>query len=185
MARNWLSDTAAVNDTAIGLLHPAPGERICEIGFGPGRTLSLLAAAGAEVVGIDVSPSMVRMAGRRNAGCRRTHALDHGDGATLPLADDCLDAAITVHNIYFWAEPSRTLADIARVLRPGGRLILLSARDAPPASKPMLDLGSCLETLLEPGHVALHLLASLRTNQEWHEQFADAVTLEVEVDRHA
>jgi arsenite methyltransferase len=126
MARNWLSETAAVNDTAIEVLHPAAGERICEIGFGPGRTLSLLAAAGAEVVGVEVSPAMVRMAGRRNAGhiaAERMH-LHRGDGATLPVADESLDAAIGVHTVYFWAEPSRTLADIARALRPGGRLVL-------------------------------------------------------------
>src|SRR6266704_6527501 len=59
LSRIWVSETAAVNDTAIELLNPPPGERICETGFGPGRTLALLAAAGAEVVGVDVSPTMV------------------------------------------------------------------------------------------------------------------------------
>src|SRR5438046_6361924 len=86
LARIWVSETAAVNDTAVELLNPAPGERICEIGFGPGRTVGRLAAAGAEVVGIDVSPAMVSVAGHRNArsvaaGRVRLH---QGDGTTLP-----------------------------------------------------------------------------------------------------
>jgi arsenite methyltransferase len=126
LSRIWVSETAAVNDAAIELLNPAPGERICEIGFGPGRTVGRLAAAGAGVVGIDVSPAMVSVAGRRNArsvaaGRVRLH---QGDGTTLPVADGSLDAVIGVHTIYFWPDPSGTLTDIARALRRGGRLVL-------------------------------------------------------------
>jgi arsenite methyltransferase len=110
LSRIWLSETAAVNDTTIELLNPAPGERICEIGFGPGRTLGRLAAAGAEVVGIDVSAVMVAAAGRRNAGsvAAGRMRLYHGDGTTLPVADDGLDAVIGVHAIYFWPRRSST-----------------------------------------------------------------------------
>ena len=126
MARNWLRESAAVNDVAVELLHPASGERICEIGFGPGRTLGLLAAAGADVVGVEVSPEMVAMASRRNAGSvvAERMRLHQGDGATLPVADDSLDAVIGVHTIYFWAEPVATLTEVARALRSGGRLVL-------------------------------------------------------------
>src|SRR2546430_7376388 len=67
LSRIWVSETAAVNDTAIELLAPAPGEPICEIGFCPGRPLALLAPAGAEAVGGAVSPAMVPPPGRRNA----------------------------------------------------------------------------------------------------------------------
>jgi arsenite methyltransferase len=126
MARSWLTETAAVNDIAVELLRPALGEWICEIGFGPGRTLSLLANAGAEVFGVEVSPAMMSAAARRNTEpvATGTMRLYQGDGTTLPVADDSLDAVIGVHTIYFWAEPAATLTDIARVLRPGGRLVL-------------------------------------------------------------
>lgn len=127
MAQNWLSESAAVNDAAVELLHPAPGERICEIGFGPGRTLSMLGAAGADVVGVEVSPDMVAMASRRNAGsvAAGRMCLHHGDGTTLPVADDSLDAVIGVHTIYFWPAPAATLTEVARALRSGGRLVLV------------------------------------------------------------
>ena len=126
LSRIWLNETAAVNDTALELLNPTPGERICEIGFGPGRTLSRLGAVGADVVGVDVSAAMVRTAGRRNAGliAAGRMRLHHGDVTTLPVADDSLDAVIGVHTIYFWPNHGATLADMARALRPGGRLVL-------------------------------------------------------------
>jgi RND superfamily putative drug exporter len=126
LARIWLRETATVNDIAIDLLAPAAGERMLEIGFGPGRTLAKLATAGAHVTGVDVSPTMLTTATRRNrahiaAGRVRLHL---GDGGTLPVPDDSLDGALSVHSVYFWADPPTTLAEIARALRPCGRLVL-------------------------------------------------------------
>src|SRR5262245_56772431 len=45
-------------------------------------------------------------------------------GVTLPLPDDSAYALLAVHTIYFWPEPAATLAEVARVLRHGGRLVL-------------------------------------------------------------
>lgn len=126
MGRIWVNETATVNDIAIDLLNAAPGERICEIGFGPGRTIERIAAAGAEVVGVDVSPAMVATAARRNASLIAAGRVQlvQGNGITVPVADNSLDSAIGVHTIYFWPEPAATLNDLARALRPGGRLVL-------------------------------------------------------------
>jgi SAM-dependent methyltransferase len=69
---------------------------------------------------------MLATAARRNAAqlaAGRIH-LHQGDGTTLPAADHSLDAVIGVHTIYFWPGPAATLTDIARALRPGGRLVL-------------------------------------------------------------
>jgi len=126
LSRIWLRETARVNDTAFDLLAPAPDERILEIGFGPGRTLARLAAAGAEVTGVDISPTMLAAASRRNAAPitgGRMH-LHQGDAITLPVADHSLDAVIGVHTIYFWPNPAATLTAIALALRPGGRIVL-------------------------------------------------------------
>jgi RND superfamily putative drug exporter len=126
IARIWIRETARVNDTAVDLLAVRPGQRIGEIGFGPGRTVGRLAAAGAEVVGLDVSSAMVTLASRRNAShiSAGRVRLVQGDGTTLPVATGALDGLISVHSVYFWAEPTAVLAEIHRALRPGGRLVL-------------------------------------------------------------
>lgn len=126
LARIWISETAAVNDAAVDLLSPVRDERICEIGFGPGRAIARLAAAGAAVTGVEVSPVMAAAATRRNAGAIAVGrvTLHLGDGTHLPLPDDSLDAVLGVHTVYFWPDPRATLVDIARTLRPGGRLVL-------------------------------------------------------------
>lgn len=138
LGRIWLFQSARVNDIALELLAPAQGERICEIGFGPGRTLGLLADAGAEVIGVDVADAMVTIATRRNAKsiAEGVISVHRGDGTTLPVPDDSLDALLSVHNFYFWPDPRATLADVARALRPRGRLVLTSlADDQPLASR--------------------------------------------------
>ncbi len=122
----WLRETAEVNDTAIELLAPTAGERILELGFGPGRTLGRIAARRATVIGVETSRAMIRAATRRNrehihAGGMRLH---HGDGINLPLDNDSMDGAASVHTIYFWPTPAATLAELARVLEAGGRLVL-------------------------------------------------------------
>jgi arsenite methyltransferase len=126
LARLWITETAAVNDVAVGLLAPAPGQRVLEIGFGPGRTLGRIAAAGAEAVGVDVSDAMLAAASRRNvAAIAAGHIqLRHGDGTTLPVPDNSVDTVLGVHTVYFWPDPPATLADAVRVLRPGGRIVL-------------------------------------------------------------
>jgi SAM-dependent methyltransferase len=127
IGRLWVKETAKTNDAAVDLLAPRPGEDILEIGFGPGRALGLLANLGTRVTGVDVSEEMVSLAGRRNSELIRNGSatLHRGDGVRLPVGDNSQDAVLAVHNLYFWPEPEATIAEIARVLRPGGRLLLV------------------------------------------------------------
>jgi SAM-dependent methyltransferase len=69
---------------------------------------------------------MVNQATARNrAACRDGRAtLCVGDGVTIPFPDDSADVALTVHTVYFMADPTATLADVGRVLRPGGTLVV-------------------------------------------------------------
>jgi SAM-dependent methyltransferase len=136
LGRIWIRETAAVNDVAVELLEAYAGDRILEIGFGPGRTVQRLAEIGAEVDGVDVSPDMLCLAARRNAsgiarGAVRLHA---GDGTRLPATDGSLDAVVGVHTVYFWPDPAATAAEIARALRPGGRVVLAFRDGAAPLS---------------------------------------------------
>lgn len=130
IGRIWVWETAAVNDTVLAAVDSQPGETVLEIGHGPGRLLSGILNTGADAVGAEVSETMMRQAHRRNrqaVGDRRLRLL-LGDGIRLPLADESVDAVAAVHTIYFWPDPQTTLAECARVLRPGGRMVV-AARD--------------------------------------------------------
>lgn len=118
--------TADHNDQALALLDLNQPRTVLDIGFGQGRTAAVLVERGHRVLGVDASLTMVKQATARNrAACRDGRAtLRHGDGITIPFPDKHADAAITVHTIYFMPNPAATFIDIARVLRPGGTLVV-------------------------------------------------------------
>lgn len=118
--------TADHNDQALALLDLNRPRTVLDVGFGQGRTAAVLVGEGHRVLGVDASPTMVRQATARNrAACRDDRAtLRHGDGITIPFPDDSADDAITVHTVYFMPDPAATFVDIARVLRPGGTLVV-------------------------------------------------------------
>jgi SAM-dependent methyltransferase len=121
-------ETARFNDEILDELAPSTGERILELGYGHGRTLVAAArrSAGVHLAGIDVSPTAARAAARRCRAAVRAGGLDlrTGDAVSLPWGDQTFDAVFSVHTLYFWPEPARQLAELARVIRPGGRLVL-------------------------------------------------------------
>ena len=93
-----------------------------DLGAGTGRYAMAAAERGAMVVAADVSTAMLEIARGR------THAeaveLVRADVATLPFADSCFDGVVAVTSLCFISDPARVLASAARVLRPGGRLVL-------------------------------------------------------------
>jgi demethylmenaquinone methyltransferase/2-methoxy-6-polyprenyl-1,4-benzoquinol methylase len=84
-------------------------------------------STGATVVGVDFAGEMLRLAlaKLRAASLDRRIRLIRGDAARIPLPDQCCDAATIAFGIRNVAEPERALAEIARVLRPGGKLAIL------------------------------------------------------------
>jgi ubiquinone/menaquinone biosynthesis C-methylase UbiE len=126
VGRLMVKDTAGANDRALAKLDLTTPRTILDVGFGQGRTAAVLVRAGHRVLGVDPSATMVSQATARNrAACRDGRAvLHHGDGITIPFPDDSADAAITAHTVYFMPDPAATFADIARVLRPGGTLVI-------------------------------------------------------------
>jgi ubiquinone/menaquinone biosynthesis C-methylase UbiE len=119
-----------------------PGERIVDVGCGPGFYVAeLLDAVGPEghVLGVDTSADMLAVAARRNEG-RANAALREGDATALPAGDGEFDAAVSVQVLEYVPDVDAALAELHRVLRPGGRVVLwdvdwatLSMRAADPA----------------------------------------------------
>lgn len=128
VARIMARETHAANLIALEALELAPEDRVLEVGFGHGRTLATAAkiVTKGRLAGVDPSDVMLRIARKRNAAAIRAGRMElkPGMSAHLPLADAVFNKALAVHTIYFWQHPERDLAEIHRVLAPGGRLVL-------------------------------------------------------------
>ena len=126
IGRAMVKDTSTANDRALELLQLGEPCTVLEIGFGQGRTAAKLVAGGHRVLGVEVSRTMVNQAIARNRRAVRDGGavLVESDGRTIPFDADTADVAFTTHTVYFMPEPQTTLTDIARVLRPGGRLVI-------------------------------------------------------------
>ncbi len=112
------------NAWAVSLLDVRRDDRVLELGFGPGlaiRELSRIAAEG-YVCGIDHSELMLRWARRRNADGLRRGVVDLRLGSVdeLPAFDALFDKILAVNAMMFWREPVARLAELRRLLRPGG-----------------------------------------------------------------
>ena len=104
------------------------GATIIDVGCGQGQVSSRLAARfpNCSVVGLDLSPAMIRMAHERNLD-RDNLEFRRGDAMALPLDEDSVDAAVSVASIKHWPDRMQGVREILRVLEPGGTLCLLEA----------------------------------------------------------
>jgi arsenite methyltransferase len=103
------------------------GEQVLDLGCGPGLLASDMAAAvgpGGSVDAIDASPSMLALAARRCAGLPQVH-LQPADVAALPFGDERFDAAVCAQVYEFVPDIPRALAELRRVLKPGGRAVII------------------------------------------------------------
>jgi ubiquinone/menaquinone biosynthesis C-methylase UbiE len=132
------SSNVVRNRWAVRLLDVRPTDRVIEFGCGPGVALAALAARAERglVVGVDHSDVVIRQARRRNRAAVRAGRvrLVHASVADLPIADEPFDAALAVNTVGMWPEPSARLRDIARLLRPGGRIAIVSQPRCPGAT---------------------------------------------------
>ena len=112
----------------IALLNIQPEDQVLELGFGAGRAIELVAAQvlRGHVSGIDISQAMVLAASRRNAKAIKTGrvTLRQGDLTLLPFPDNHFDKLFSIQTMYFWPDPLRALAEIFRVLKPGGIVVV-------------------------------------------------------------
>lgn len=124
---------------AVSLLDVQPSERVLEIGFGPGIAIEAISrrATRGVVYGIDHSDVMVRMACRRNRAAVRAGRvkLMLGSAADVVALDEQLDAALAVNSVAFWPDPAATLHRLRTLLRPGGRIAVVSQPRCPGATE--------------------------------------------------
>lgn len=115
-------------DWTIEQLQIQPNDCILDLGCGAGDALArLLQTDGTvRVTGLDRSPTIVRSALRRNRAAVRGQraAVVEGNIGTIPFQDEQFDRVFSIHTLYFWEDVPVVLAEIERVLAPGGSFVI-------------------------------------------------------------
>jgi SAM-dependent methyltransferase len=117
-----------MNEVAVEALDAQPGDRVLEIGYGPGTALALVGEriGGGLLAGVDPSAEMARQARLLNRALVRQGRvrLTLGHSARLPFAAARFDRVFTVNTLYFWPNPQDDLAELHRVVKPGGQAVV-------------------------------------------------------------
>jgi len=112
-------------------LAPEPGERFLDLACGTGAVALLAAKAGSDVVGLDISPGQLAKARDAAAEAGLDIRFDEGDAQELPYDDGAFDVVASAFGLIFAPSHERAAAELARVMRPGGRLAMTAwPRDA-------------------------------------------------------
>jgi SAM-dependent methyltransferase len=146
-------------DALVRFAGPGPAERWLEAACGPGLIARALAPVTRAVVGVDATPAMLEVA-RREAGGVANAEFVLGDATALEFGDAEFDGAITRFSLHHIPVPSRVVAELARVVRPGGKVVLadhLVDDDAAAAG-----WATEVERLRDPSHWAALPLPRLR-----------------------
>lgn len=118
---------ADLNAAAVDALVPFPGDRVLEIGFGPGEGLRRLSGVReiGPLTGIDHSAVMLAMAEQRNRPAVRRGAVDLRLASidAAPFAERSFDAIMAIDCVQYWPNLMGDLAEVRRLLRPGGRAV--------------------------------------------------------------
>jgi demethylmenaquinone methyltransferase/2-methoxy-6-polyprenyl-1,4-benzoquinol methylase len=109
----------------VDAVRPEPGQRILDVATGTGMVAFALAARGAEVTALDQSEAMLAVAqsrhARAGAGAGAINFVT-GEAEHLPFADASFDALTFTYLLRYVDDPAATLTELARVVRPGGRI---------------------------------------------------------------
>jgi ArsR family transcriptional regulator len=116
----------AVEASLLMLVPEGSGGRLLDIGTGTGRVLELLGPRVDQGLGVDASRAMLALARSRLARAGLAHcSVRQADMYRLPLADGSFDIAVLQMVLHHAEDPEGVLAEAARALRPGGRLIVV------------------------------------------------------------
>lgn len=106
-------------------LGPGPFGLLVDLGTGTGRVLELLADRYTRGIGFDINHSMLAYArGKLDSAGLDKAVVRHGDLYDVALPDGCADAVVMHQVLHFLAEPALAVREAARILAPGGRLVI-------------------------------------------------------------
>jgi len=140
-----------VQQGSFDALELTAADRLLDVGCGTGAASRAAAVVGGSVVGIDLSSEMLREA------VRLARAIDNvtfmqADAEALPFADASFTAIICTNSFHHYPNPSNALREMARVLTPGGRLVV----GDPCADVWTVRVADVFLKRMEPGHIRLY-----------------------------
>ena len=167
----WFMDrsNARAQNFAFKRLDVQPTDRILEIGFGTGRLAKKLAKAARDgfVGGVDPSELMLHKAEKRTRKFRKKGSVELklGEASALPWPDAHFDKVAALHCFQFWADPAHDIAEVRRVLKPDGLLVLIlrvHKKKGPkwlpnPISRSGQDIAGAFEALANGGFTAVRI----------------------------
>jgi ubiquinone/menaquinone biosynthesis C-methylase UbiE len=153
------ASSAAINearqtDCFLEAIGGAGGGVLLDVACGPGIVAAALAPRAREVVAFDLTPEMLEKARQRCAAAGvRNVTFREGSATDLPFADASFDGVVTRLSIHHFPMPQRAMAEMARVLKPGGTLVLA---DVVSSEKPdQSRLHNAIEVLRDPSHIRM------------------------------
>jgi ubiquinone/menaquinone biosynthesis C-methylase UbiE len=131
----WTTSIGQWRTWQTAALAAAPAGRLLELGHGPGHLLLNLARRGQEAIGVDVSPQMGRLAARRLRRSGMPPNVIRAKAQALPLPYAHFDGVLSTFPSEYVFDPD-TLAEVQRVLRPGGSFIVIPMAEITGTSLP-------------------------------------------------
>jgi SAM-dependent methyltransferase len=116
----------AIHDRIVEALAPSPGERVLDVACGTGGIALRAARAGADVVGVDISPDQIAKAQRAAELEGLPVVFEVGDCQALTYGDAEFDVVVSAFGAIFAPDHARTAAELARVCKRGGRFAMTS-----------------------------------------------------------
>jgi SAM-dependent methyltransferase len=133
-----------------GALGDVAGLDVVELGCGTAFCSARLARLGARVVGVDPTPAQLATARRMQAQTGIEFPLVEAPAEAVPLPDRSFDLAFSDYGAPLWADPQNWIAEAARLLRPGGRLVFLTVATLAHLCTPDLDDEPITNALVRP-----------------------------------
>jgi SAM-dependent methyltransferase len=136
-----------------------PEDRVLDVACGPGILACALARQAAHVSGIDITPAMIAQAEARQGANGLTNMDWYvGDATALPFADGIFERVTTRYSFHHMPDPAAVLAEMNRVCRPGGRIVVIDATPTPETR----EAYDGMERMRDPSHTSALPLEALR-----------------------